>query len=235
MDPLDEYAKSIQPQINNKYIATKYDECYVAFLDILGMQKLVEKKYDDLRKVFNCIEVSIQVYKDMIIAETGEKVISKNQIIVTIMSDSIVLSIKKEIENSFSKIIGVSFFIIKRLLKVLDNPVFIRGGIACGKISHTDFSVFGPGLVKAYTLENEIAINMRCIVSPELYETRDFLNYIKENGLVKDCSDNLFFIDFMESDNNRLKDFALQEILSEKLSPKVKNKYRWLLNLIAEK
>src|SRR5690606_13298115 len=166
MDPLSQLKNDLRLQIENKYPEKDYSECYVAFLDILGMKNLIDKDYKDLRNVFNSIECTTAMYDHFFIIN-GDKFISENQIRITIMSDSIVLSIKKSADNSFSKIVGISSALINTVLTSINYPIFIRGGIALGNLSHTNFSVFGPGLVNAYNIEKDTAKYMRCVISPD--------------------------------------------------------------------
>jgi len=231
MDPLQEIKSQINLSIQKKYTELDYSECYVAFLDILGMKNLLDKNYSELRKLFNSIESIIALY-DQISIMGKEKILSQNQIRITVMSDSIVLSMKKDIERSFSKIIGVSSAIINQVLISLSEPVFIRGGISAGKLSHTDFSVFGPGLVNSYLLEENQAIYMRCILSPQLYNETEFKNYIStQKAIVQDKKDGLYFIEFLRPENKEvIKEFAKLQVESDKNNDRIKEKYSWLLD-----
>ncbi len=230
MDPLDQILRQIDESVNSKYPEKKYQDCYVAFLDILGMKNLLDKPYQDLRKIFNSIESTLTLYA-MSGLPGGERFLSQNQIRVTVMSDSIVLSIRKEVKNSLSKLLGISSAIINKLINVLDDPVFIRGGISEGQLSHTQFSVFGKGLVESYLLEEKVAVNMRCIISPELYSQVDFKDYIAKNdSLVKDKTDDLYFIKYVNDINrSKIREYAQLAIKTFSDNNKICEKYKWLL------
>lgn len=234
MDPLRQMIEGIKQQVEQKYIKEDYKICYVAFLDILGMKNLLKKDYSEIRKIFNTVESALVLYCNTKI-EGKENFISKKQIHVTVMSDSIVLSVEKDTKNSFSKILGISSYIIQEILNALDEPVFIRGGLSVGKLSHTQFSVFGPGLSKAYNLENEKADYMRCIIDKDIYDSHDFIEYKKENtSLIKD-KDDFYFIDFIrEGNQKRIKEYA-KKVIQQQNDKKILNKYKLLIEYINRK
>jgi hypothetical protein len=152
------------------------------------------------------------------------------------MSDAIVLSIDCHIEQSFSKLIGFSSYLIQNFISALEFPVFLRGGITRGKIFHDGSTVFGPGLVGAYTLENEIARSMRCIISESLKSDPSFVDYIRTAGsaLKRDPEDGIHFIHFAKPEFfKRLHDYAL-DMLDSNARDEIKEKYRWLSRYLAE-
>ncbi len=230
MDPLKGPITEIKSSVAQKYSQDDYNECYVAFLDIMGMKNLLKKDYPDIRKIFNTIESAFTLYGNIGVSGTGN-FISENQIRVTIMSDSVVISIKKETPHSFSKIIGFSSYIIKEMVDALETPVFIRGGISSGLLSHTNFCVFGPGLVNAYQLENEKANYMRCIIDKSIYNTKDFVDYLNKNTSIIKDEDNFYFIDFINDGNlKKIKEYAEKVIGA--VSGRIKEKYELLFRFI---
>jgi hypothetical protein len=51
--PLKAIIEQMEADIEDHYAGTDYMECYVAFLDIMGMKNLVERPYLDMRRIFN--------------------------------------------------------------------------------------------------------------------------------------------------------------------------------------
>ncbi|MCW3467810.1 hypothetical protein [Chitinophaga nivalis] len=60
---------------------------------------------------------------------------------------------------------------------MLDNKLFIRGGISFGKDYSDDITIFSVGLVKAYELEISLAVYPRILVDEEL------IKIIKDQGI----------------------------------------------------
>ncbi len=234
MNPLESFKANIQQCIEEKYVDTDYIESYVAFLDILGMKNLLDKKYQEIRSIFNVIEASTELYK-RIDLPSGESFISQNQIKLLVMSDSIVVSIAKNTNHSFSKLIGISSYIIKTVLDELNEPVFIRGAIAGGNLYQNESTVFGPALSEAFLLETNEAKNMRCVISKNLHDDQSFKNYVETNkSLIKD-NDGFFFIDFIDNKNRATLSEYSKNILVSNIDKKIKSKYKWLINYLEKK
>jgi len=234
MDPLESFKASIQQSIEKKYIGTDYTESYVTFLDILGMKNLLKKEYQEVRSIFNAIEASNNLYKRIGLT-SGESFISQNQIKLLVMSDSIVISIAKNTDHSFSKLIGISSYIIKTILSELNEPIFIRGAIAGGNLYQDNSTVFGPALSEAYLLETNEAKNMRCVISKNLHDDPSFKDYVKTNKSLIQDNDGFFFIDFIDA---KSRDAILEysrNILVSDIDEKIKSKYKWLINYLEKR
>jgi len=228
-NPLQGLIDVVNREVSERYAGTDYADCYVAFLDILGMKELVKRPYADLRRIFNAAESGIELYA-RIQVPGAKRFIGQDHLKVTIMSDALVLSIDSGVDHAFSKLIGVSSYLIKMILTALETPVFIRGGIARGSIFHAGDTIFGPGLVQAYTLENELAGSMRCIVSPDLGDDYAFQKYLNTRGcaLEQDPEDGMYFINFATPDNTEPLRAAARNISISDAAPKIKEKYAWL-------
>lgn len=230
LDPLKQFIDDTTRRVADRYAATDYTESYVAFLDILGMKSLVNSPYSDLRAIFNTAEAGIEIYSKIRVGD--RQFIGQSHLKIMVMSDALVLSIDSNLDYAFSKLVGFSSYLITNLLKTLESPVFLRGGIIRGLIFHDDRTVFGPGLVEAYNLENEVAKSMRCVVSPELVErdtsVQEYLNH-PGCALVSDIDDGLYFIHFAKPEfRDRLRRTAIESIEAD-IDDKIKYKYRWLL------
>lgn len=232
-DPLKELTHQIDEMVIEKYKDTNYSNSYIAFLDILGMKNLVNQSYTDLRTIFNAVESGKELYSQMKVPG-GTPFIDKDHLKITIMSDALVLSINSDIDRAFSKLIGFSSYLIIRLLQVLERPIFLRGGITKGTIFHNDNIVFGPGLVDAYNLENDVAKSMRCIISPNLNDDITVQTYLSREGcaLITDQEDGLFFINYLSLEiKDHLNNVAI-EIIESDVNDNIKDKYKWLKHYI---
>lgn len=147
----------------------QYRECYIAFLDIMGFKNLInEKPCDYIYQVFEKIKNSYAIKSGTIdsnndfVWEELPKLIIETKLI----SDSICLSIDADKQDSLLFLIWACYRIQYELLK-FDTPIFIRGGIVKGNIYMKDNVVFGPGLTKAYLLEEQNAKYPRIILTKE--------------------------------------------------------------------
>ena len=167
------------------------------------MKNLLGKEYKDIRKIFDVIEGGESFIRG-VRRSSGEQLYGKERVKFMVMSDSIIISIEKNLVGGFSELVGICSQLIKSIIDSLSEPIFIRGAIVCGEISQGDRVVFGPGLTSAYLLENEVAQNMRCIISPELYESSEFAEYLRTHKMagLKDSCVGLYFIDFIRHAKN---------------------------------
>ncbi|MBL1267632.1 MAG: hypothetical protein COA87_007765 [Halomonas sp.] len=227
-DHLEQFIASIDQCVDKKYHGTSYTESYVAFLDILGMKELTNRPYQELRNVFNALESGRKLYSKVHTPQGS--FISPEMLNVTIMSDAVVMSIDARQSNAFAMLVGFTSNMISKLLHKTEPTVFLRGGITKGDIFHRGDQVFGPGLVKAYTLENAHAKSMRCIVAWDLINNdHDVKRYIENNSsLKKDPEDRYYFIDFA-TEQLRPKLVKSAQRMTESDCPQtVKDKYLWL-------
>lgn len=144
---------------------SEYQNCYVAFLDIMGFKELVRKSScDEIKSIFQEIE------KEYVFRCDGEHVVNVEDFHTYIMSDSICLYICSNIKNSLTYLISMCLSFQYRLL-MRDKPILLRGGIAQGDIYFDGTTVFGKGLVDAYVLESNNAVVPRIIILPSTFES----------------------------------------------------------------
>lgn len=118
-----------------------YEKRLVAFLDLQGFKDDIIRNYP--AEVIGALFGKFNNLKKML--ERDE-----NDLQVTIISDSIVISVTlKKQENLIHFFHACSFFARPRIGNLF---VAIRGGIAYGDLHHKDNIVFGPALVDAYDI-----------------------------------------------------------------------------------
>lgn len=162
-------------------------ECYVAFLDLMGVRKLAAKAVQDPVLCENIVS-ALKEAKSMSSfvhgtrdIETGDT--NKWSLQVQAFSDCVVLFIPTE-----TKMLSWLLASVRRLhdrLVRLNVPV--RGGITLGDM-HWDAAwdkenegetektapvAFGPGLISAYDLEDGTAVYPRILISEALYAHLD--------------------------------------------------------------
>ncbi|WP_367239279.1 hypothetical protein AB1H94_08210 [Pseudomonas fulva] len=189
-----------------------YEERFIAFVDILGFGKLVEKSAvtpDLPKKILDALmamhptqieaELVTTVNFELIpegeverVRETARRMSTIQQqlhpVSINYFSDSLVLSAR-------SDDIIASQMILDLLTKIsammwMSHNLLLRGGVTVGELVHIQGGpMFGPAMNRAYFLESEKAnhprflIDKRCI---EHYRTVDtfrlFESFIEEDG-----------------------------------------------------
>ncbi|HTH95465.1 MAG TPA: hypothetical protein VL550_09540 [Rhodocyclaceae bacterium] len=130
-----------------------YEERCCLFLDVLGFSRLL--KHSEASVVFHMLTY---------FKEGKEKFFpyADEDTQVTAFSDSIVISINSRERTCIHSMIEVATQLQKDFMQI---GILTRGGIALGKMFHKDGILFGPAMVEAYTLESEIAVYPRVVVS----------------------------------------------------------------------
>lgn len=168
---------------------TRYTECYVAFLDMLGFKKLIEdSSCEEIAEIFTkhlntsplrgaYLGNDIFILKDTI-----------NKLKAKVMSDSICFYIDVNVTNALLCII-MSCINFQYELYKNKISIFIRGAIVRGHLYAEEDIIFGPGLTQAYLLEKNNAKYPRIILTKE---TLKFLNG-------KNRKDNIDYAPILES------------------------------------
>ena len=216
------------------------EECYVAFIDILGFKDYVKSTDpQQILKMFqHLIKVETQIEKDKIRffydPKKQEKYNNLSDATYTyIMSDSIIIAIPSKIEDSFKFISKWCKNIQVALLNRFG--LLSRGGISKGLYYGDGIVNFGKGMVSAVELEGE-AVNPRIIIDPKLIELakelENFLAYKFDVLVACDEKDGQYYIDYLDDFNwdAQTRDTLLTLIERGKNTgyDGVKSKYEWL-------
>ena len=186
-------------------------ECYVAFLDLLGVRKLADKAAKNSTLCEGIVSALKETKNTSSFIhgtrniETGE--LKEWSLQVQAFSDCVVLFIPTETEMLPWLLASVRR-LHDRLLR-LNVPV--RGGITVGAM-HWDMAwdketggnttdsapvAFGPGLVAAYDLEDDAAIYPRILISSGLYDHVDEQTKLKNK--VFPLADSGKLLDYLSS------------------------------------
>jgi hypothetical protein len=103
--------------------------------------------------------------------------------------------------------------------------VFVRGGVTVERIHSSDTVVFGPGLIRAYRLESELAHVPRIIVDPtaiQKFRERPIPKSRMRNEIaamrksIRHADDGLWFVDYLRAGAAALgEDAAVRAFLKE--------------------
>lgn len=226
-----------------------YNTYYIAFLDMLGFKRLVnnESNLNYILKIFEKITHDYLV-NSKVTDEHGKSILSseRTHIITTkIISDSICLYIDAENEQELMYLI-FACSLIQWELANLETPIFLRGSIVKGKLFSDGNIIFGPGLTKAYLLEEQNARVPRIIMTNDiLLPLRTVETQYGETSidhlLFKDY-DAFYVVDYFSRINfyrpelnlkARLLRYA-ESVLDSETDLSVREKYLYIINNINE-
>jgi len=174
----------------NIFVVPRYENRVTAFLDILGFSSLIPETEDRLASfehVFLALRAMLdskpdwkdeQIAKDLLESAKREAAnfgheLSKGEHdkILSILekrdralafSDNLVRSSPAD----WAGMVSVAYSVIILAIRLLARGVFIRGGITIGNLCHEESLVFGPALMEAYRMEQELANYPRVVLSP---------------------------------------------------------------------
>jgi hypothetical protein len=133
----------------------KYEQKYIAFLDVLGFSSLVESNNKEkLEKYFSILE---EAFKHL---DNDRKNIKK-----LIISDSIILTTPDTEENFLHIITAIRFL----QAALAPHGIWIRGGFTFGDVYDDNDKniIVGKGYIRAYLLEQQ-AVYPRVIIDPSI-------------------------------------------------------------------
>ena len=124
----------------------KSDDCYVAFIDLLGFKNIIKvKKQEEIADIFNEVEKTIDNLGVFVKTKDGfESMIEKKDIHHKIMSDSIVFCIDTKFKNALFILCMLCSVVQMRLFDFQD-PLLARGAITRGDMYLDGDKMFGKG------------------------------------------------------------------------------------------
>lgn len=198
-------------------------KCLIAYFDILGYSNIVKnlKKEDEkkfLELINGCVDKIYDIFNDN--EYKKDKYI---KFYINSFSDNFLISMPLH-ENVE---IGLCCCLMFRLLReiqiglIIEFQIFIRGSIIIDDIFVSNRFVYGKGIIKAYELENSIAIYPRLIIETSVIliyknylnsiymdeESRGIGKLIKSSSIniavdpnnVKKDFDGIFFINYLST------------------------------------
>lgn len=177
----------------------EYKECYIAFLDLLGFKSLIEnerKSCEDIAELFDEIGRDYPVR----INSENRDLMDFRLLKKKIMSDTICLYVESSVENSLAGLIATCDYLQTGMLCYKKPPILIRGAIIKGKIFAEGDITFGPGVSKAYLLEEKTAKYPRIILTKNLideWKAHDFFGGDYVNTYTFMDSDAFYAIDYL--------------------------------------
>ena len=159
---------------------TGYEHRIIAFVDILGFRNLVDESVEDNYTYLRIHNALVNFRK---LKKEKEDEFYDKDVKVTTFSDSLVISYPLDF-------VGGLFHILYDLtylqLQLLQEGVFVRGGITIGKLRHVQNEIFGPAMNEAYKLESESAVYPRIIISESIINKGIDNTYERTNDIALD-------------------------------------------------
>lgn len=218
----------------------KYDretsEYIVAYLDLLGVttRMKTDKEYQiiSMNKLHNLYTSSIQLSKEIAIE-------GYNEIQFKIFSDNIIITkrISKDPTKRMLDIKCVLNYVSHFACLSVGDGVgwLVRGGITIGELFIDDIMVWGNALLKAYDLENNIAIYPRIVVDSEILHEINKDKALHE--FIQQDFDNIIFLNYLSiwhfGGQMLMNGFnIMQDELSGKYTERVYQKFCWHMNYV---
>jgi hypothetical protein len=233
-----------------------YEECIVAFIDVLGFRAHLKSKTPQEIKTMLSALRSATKPDEPIKAETRMKYRRLgSEVVVENISDAVVRV--RTVNTQYRD--GAFFWELMDLLHAqiacISQGVLIRAGVTLGEIHiglDGEGPIFGPALVRAYEMEAEEVIYPRIAIEDAVLERfrkdqtlwkeghslEDELKFI-DNILIQDEA-GMSFIDYLRASESEHDNFAsyLDFLVKHKTlvnngsisitQPKVRRKYQWL-------
>ncbi len=166
----------------------KYESKFVAFLDILGYKKMIEKDKDSSIEIIYKIEKALSRSLEMLKYDFEDKISIK------MFSDCFCISFDNKPE--ILKYILRELALMQLLLSF--ERIFVRGGLSKGLHYESDRIIFSKGLVDAYKFEKS-AVYPRIIIDEAIFADSGVESIFSCDHIIKD-PDPSFFIDYMDFD-----------------------------------
>ncbi|MBQ7373282.1 MAG: hypothetical protein IJW64_01800 [Clostridia bacterium] len=217
----------------------RYHEHFVAFLDILGFKSLLKDlSCEDIFSIFEVLHKKANGMRN----QNGVEIKAYDYIHHTILSDSIVLYIRSDIDDAFAALIDICNK-LQYSLANRDKPILLRGGIEVGDLFYENDIIYGNGLSSAYLLENNLAKYPRIIFTGDtlkkgLKNTKYM--FVDMEGIMRpyqEDDDALYYTDYFSPDfwdTDTLIQYydrllgVCNEQLNQAIEEGLRSKYLWL-------
>ncbi len=225
---------SVEGSYSYKLSFIEGEDCYVAFIDILGFKEYVLKNsITEVKKIFDdLLQVRESVFKLLGVKEFEEMQIHSY---FQVMSDSIVIAVPTKYNNSLAFICECCRQI---QAKLLHEQVLARGAITRGEFYGKNGIMFGKAFIQAYLMESGDAKYPRIILSAKLIN--DYLKRVGTSTIIYvtdfviKSPDEYYFVNYFmiyitgDETARKLSGLIKQKISSESVSGSIRDKYLWL-------
>lgn len=167
---------------------------YIAYFDILGYKAFFEDNEDD---IFDFLQSNIRLAKDIVKKTKTDSIFFDIKFIIKSFSDNFIILIEDECkDDGYKEVKALSYLLGLFQLRFLEQyKVLVRGSITKGKVYIDNNIVFGEGLIRAVTIEEQANFPRIIIDSERDRIGEDICFDLTEKCLLKD-EDDRYYIDF---------------------------------------
>ncbi len=136
---------------NEQYKVKSY---YIAYFDILGYKAFFENQENDIIEFLHNV---VDMASDVIKKTDSNRVVFGEQFKIKTFSDNFIIMLEETVEhNDYDCLKSIGYILALLQLRFLEKySILIRGGITKGQAFINNDIVFGEGLIKAVSLEND--------------------------------------------------------------------------------
>ncbi len=189
--------------VKNTETNPKYAEKIFSVLDSMKSEEVAKEMFGEASNVEESEEEKKRVRDFM--AEISERLLGKSSIQITHFSDSIVMSINIQ-DNDTNGMSLIEYVCRLQYRLWRDFKVLIRGGVSVDKLIHIEGGpLFGPAMVRAYDFETNLAIYPRIVLDERCLQIikhspsfegiknmfKDFNGSVENNGKKVEIKDGL--------------------------------------------
>jgi hypothetical protein len=189
----------------NREAMTKYTKSIVSYFDILGFRKIVAELSPE--QVVNKLQALARF------SSPGNEIAETFGNTFTNFSDLVLRTVPVDPNPQLQGEEGLLYCELLDLVfvqaELIADGVLLRGSITFGDIYVDDKTVFGPALIRAYELEDQVAIAPRVIVDPEVFGSLEKYPVLRAHAvedemqylcrLLKKDTDGVWFIDYLRA------------------------------------
>lgn len=223
-------------------VPLKYRPAVITFVDILGFSDLVRtRSAADVQGILDRV-------RSFAARESGDE---GEHTRAFSFSDSVIRVRHYDTEYPTGAIFQEVLSLVHAQGELITDGVLLRGGMTTGLIHADGSSIFGPGFVRAYSLESEFANYPRIVVGPEAFQDFrtddrlhadhhdlvDEIHYLRR--LLRQSDDGLWFVDYLRAIRGELDDPDMYPVLLDRHrqtivsgaqtpAPRIQQKYLWL-------
>ena len=252
--PSSEEPENISEEMDVPASHTKYEQRYIAFIDILGFKEIIRRSSSNQPEELSSIVKALMIDPSRLADDYEGTVDSeKKDLRFNTFSDFVVFSCAETPEG-----LDLLIFLVWGLMRDwLSKRYVSRGAVTKGQVMHrsgqgdTPGMVFGPAFVEAYLLEQEVADYPRVVLSKEV--RKDCERFRRERSsdelraihqLIRQCEDGPYGIDLFAhfrsagfkyvTDDHSLEAKLFGEQLCATLNeeadvPRIYRKLKWLV------
>ncbi|WP_419234084.1 hypothetical protein [Aliarcobacter cryaerophilus] len=166
----------------NFKVEIKYEDSFVAFLDILGFTNFVKNNETvKINTYLEQVDKSIQIIKNSLTSLKYDKKIN-----FIVISDSIILSIQKNNTNNIKEDNNKNIQILRILCTAIQHlqsylatyDIWLRGAISSGEsyFNEDKNQIIGKAYINAYLLEKDFVSNPQIIIDNKIINELRFTN-----------------------------------------------------------